>query len=457
MGSTSRIVIVSEDAISGRMAGPAIRCWEWAAALADTASVTLAAPSFTDVRPAGFTLERYRGPGDLKSLTQSADATIISGYTLRRCPFLQSLSCPLVVDLSHSFVLESLQTLARYSLERQWALFAERWRVLNELLLAGDFFVCNTERQRDYWLGMLSALGRINPATYTDDPTLRQLIDVVPFGLPAHPPQKTGPVLKGVYKSIEPTDKVILWGGGIYDWLDPLTLIEAVGQMARLRNDVKVFFAGIRHPNPHVTPMEMVGKALALSDSKDLTDRFVFFNDWVHYQARADYLLESDIGISLHLQHLEARYAFRTRSLDYIWAALPIVCTEGDTLADLVRREDLGRVVPVQDAEALVAAILDLVDQPDLRANLAPRFAGVAARHTWDITVRPLARFCQSPRTAPDRERLEWLGKKAQVGSTAGLSLWQERLSKGGETLRRDGPGALWHEITSLFRWRRGR
>ena len=57
------------------------------------------------------------------------------------------------------------------------------------------------------------------------------------------------------------------------------------------------------------------------------------------------------------LDHLETRFSFRTRMLDYLWATLPIVCTRGDHFAELVEREGLGLTVPYGDPEALAAAI----------------------------------------------------------------------------------------------------
>jgi glycosyltransferase involved in cell wall biosynthesis len=453
MHTPPHLLIISQDAIAKNMAGPPIRYWEWAAALAHSLKVTLAVPAAADLEPAGFDLTRYRHTDDLLSLTQSADAVLVSGYLLRRYPFLCSLDCPLIVDLSHSFVLESLQSLQGSRSEGQWATFDDRWQVLNEMLLAGDFFVCNTDRQRDYWLGMLSAMGRVNPDTYADDPGLRRLIAVVPFGLPTRPPQKTRRVLKGVHRAIRADDRIIYWGGGIYDWLDPLTLIRAAHQISRQRDDVKVVFAGVRHPNPHVTPMRMLDEAQDLSRSLGLTGRVVFFNDWVAYEERAEYLLEADIGISLHLDHLETRYAFRTRALDYLWTGLPVVCSQGDALADLVAGQGLGKVVPYQDVDALVGALLDLLAQPNLRSELAPRFARVAQDYTWQATTRPLAEFCLSPRVAPDRGRSVWSPETRRGGSGV---LWRERLAKGWRVLRRGGPLALWREVISFWDWQRG-
>ncbi len=92
--------------------------------------------------------------------------------------------------------------------------------VQTELLDRGDFFVCASERQRDYWMGMLSARGRVDRATYEADPTLRSLIDVLPFGCPTEPPVATEPVLRGVHPAIGTDDIVITWGGGTWEWFD---------------------------------------------------------------------------------------------------------------------------------------------------------------------------------------------------------------------------------------------
>ena len=55
--------------------------------------------------------------------------------------------------------------------------------VISEQLLRGDFFICASDKQRDFWLGQLAALGRLNPATYDEEENLDELIRVVPFGL----------------------------------------------------------------------------------------------------------------------------------------------------------------------------------------------------------------------------------------------------------------------------------
>ena len=80
-----------------------------------------------------------------------------------------------------------------------------------------------------------------------------------------------------------------------------------------------------------------------------LVDSHVFFNqDWVAFEDRQNYLLDADVGVSTHLDHIETEFSFRTRILDYLWAGLPIVATDGDSFAEVIVREDLGLVVPAR-------------------------------------------------------------------------------------------------------------
>ena len=103
-------------------------------------------------------------------------------------------------------------------------------------------------------------------------------------------------------------------------------------------------FLGLRHPNPAVPEMPVATELQALSAQLGLTGKHVFFNPgWVPYERRADFLLDADVAVSTHLDHLETRYSFRSRVLDYLWAGLPMVLTAGDVLADEVADGGPGR------------------------------------------------------------------------------------------------------------------
>jgi glycosyltransferase involved in cell wall biosynthesis len=150
--------------------------------------------------------------------------------------------------------------------------------------------------------------------------------------------------------------------------------------------------------------MRIVERAMGLARDLGLLDKAVFFNEWVPYEDRAAYLDEADLGLSTHRIHLETHLSFRTRMLDYIWAALPIVCTEGDHFGDLVRARGLGLVVPPDDEAALAAAIGCLLDDAALRERCRAGLAALRDELRWDRVAEPLRRFAVAPRFAADHE-----------------------------------------------------
>src|SRR5260370_18084086 len=105
---------------------------------------------------------------------------------------------------------------------------------------------------------------------------MRSLIDVVPFGLPAELPRPTAHGIKGVVPGVGTEDVVVLWTGGIWDWFDPLTAIEAAAALADEVPRFKLYFMGARHPNPDIPPMIMARRAEELPRERGVLNRTVF-------------------------------------------------------------------------------------------------------------------------------------------------------------------------------------
>lgn len=404
----SKVLVISEDIVGKKMAGPAIRCLEMAKALGANHEVVLAIPQ-TNLEEVptitGVIIRSYDGK-ILAELVDECNIVIIFGYLAYKFPFLKEVDKSIIVDIYDPFALENLEIHKGESIKQRVETHFFDQAVLNNLLEIGDFFVCASEKQRNFWLGMLAALGRINPETYDDDAKLRKLIDVVPFGIPDIPPQHSKFSLKGIHPGIGEKDKVVLWGGGIYNWFDPITLLHALDLITKRRTDIKLFFLGVSHPNPDIPQMKMCTEAINLSKRLGLEGKYVFFNQWAPYEERNNYLLEADIGISIHLEHLETEFSFRTRVLDYIWAGLPIITTKGDFVADLVDKKSLGLVVDYEDVEQLAKSIEHLIDDTKFNQKCQDNLKELAPIYTWRNAVKPLDNFCNNPCFAPDKSGL---------------------------------------------------
>jgi len=395
-----RVLIISHDVVGERMAGPGIRYWEMASVLATQQSVTLVAPQPIDRAVPDFACGSYTW-GDTSSLAPwlaTADVVVANGFVLVAHPDLASIAQPLVLDLYDPTLLENLELFRSAPEAQRRDQNRQDVELLNRQLAAGDFFLCATERQRDLYLGALMAAGRITPEATERDPQLRSLIDVAPFGLPTEPPTKRQPVLRNVVPGIGADDVLLLWTGGLWDWLDPLSLVQALPGVAAQHPNVRLVFLAGQHPG-NVAPMRMPQATKRLAAELDLLDRHVFFYDtWVPYDQRADFLLEADIAVSLHRNHLETQYAaVRSRFLDHLWAGLPSIVSDGDAAADLVQTHGLGSVVATQDIANTATTLARMIADEAARRACAEQARILAATFTWERTLAPLRIFCMRP------------------------------------------------------------
>lgn len=400
----SRILIITGDPIGVRMAGPAIRAWNMATLLAREHEVALVTTTMLEELAAPFALHRVP-PGDdaaFSALEQWADAIVFQGHAMSQFAALRTTRKVVVVDIydpMHLEMLEQGRELARATWELR---VSTATRVLNEQLACGDFFLCASERQRLFYLGQLAALGRINPSTYENDPHLERLIAVAPFGLDATPPAHRRDALKGVLPGISHDDKLLIWGGGLYSWFDPKTLIGAMARLGERRDNARLYFLGTRHPG--VDQMGIVRESHDLARELGALDSLVFFNEeWVDYADRENYLTEADAGVSTHMSHVETTFSFRTRILDYLWAGLPMVVTEGDSFAELVENEGLGIVVPALDVDALADALERILYDEEFIAETRKNVARVREAFYWERALEPLVTFLRTPSHAADR------------------------------------------------------
>ncbi len=353
-GVMTRVLVLTPDVLRARMAGPAMRAWHIAQRLAEEHEVRLLTTSpYCEVSSAAFLVAAV-GPKGLAEAEAWCDVMILQGYVMYHHPVLAMSQKIIVFDIYSPLHLETLALTKGTSSEARDAHVRLSIETLNHQLERGDFLICASERQRDLFIGQLCAVGRTNALTYDPDPTLRRLIDVVPFGLPDDDAEHRQPALRGVVPGIGPDDDILIWAGGVYDWFDPLTLIRAVAGVSKKRPSVRLYFMGMQHPNPDVPPMQMAIDARALAEELGVAGKHVFFNDgWVEYSERQNFLLEATLGVSTHFESLETRFSFRTRALDYLWAGLPIVATEGDSFGQLIEEEHLGLTVPPEDPQAL--------------------------------------------------------------------------------------------------------
>ncbi len=427
------ILVISDDVVGDLMAGPGIRAWELSRVLAGRFSVELAVPDYS---PGGALLEAapfktriysLRRPAPLIEAAREARILLLQGYVLSKVPALAGLGKVIIADIYDPFVLENLFNHAeRHTLQNRQAIHLHDLRVANGLLLRADHFLCASERQRDLYTGALMSLSRIDPAFMEAGPDIERLISVVPFGIDGGDAAAAaeGGAQEPLCPGIGPSDLMLLWGGVLTPWYDPQTLLEALAIARETEPRLKLLFMSVTHPNPEIPGWDTGDGAKRFVEGSPILRDAVFFNDgWVPYAERGRYFRRADIGVSIHRTHLETRYSFRTRMLDYIKHGCPILCSEGDYFADLIAREDLGVVVGSGDKDGIVRGLLALAGDEGRRAAIRARLEKVRERFQWRDMAAPLVAWCEETLRTPPPARPR-AGSKSKdripVGSRSG-------------------------------------
>jgi len=434
-----RVLLVSQDRLDGQVAGTSIRALELARALGADHDVVLAGVGEPPATVAGLPCVGYdpQHPGALRPVLAAVDVVV----TLPQWPplmrLLRASRVPVIYDLYVPQALEIIGGFAglRPRITHVMTEFAVDRSV--EALRHGHAFLCATEKQRDLYLGMLLAERLVDGPRYRADPSLRDLIDVVPFGLPGGRATATGAGgPRDAFEAIGPDDDVVLWNGGVWPWLDPVTAVRAVARLARRRPTVRLVFMGAAS---QVAARRTAEQARGEAARLGVLDRHVLFHDrWVGYEDRADWLLQADCALYAHHDHLETRFAFRTRLLDCFWAGLPVVCTGGDDLSDRVDREGAGRIFAPGDVDGCAAALDEVLDRG--RAPFAPALDRLADRYRWTSVVEPLERMVAAVGAGAAADA----GTGVAVdGGTAGVGRAPRRTMRPGHLARHHGYRAL--------------
>ena len=146
-------------------------------------------------------------------------------------------------------------------------------------------------------------------------------------------------------------------------------------------------------------------------------DEHVFFlEEWVTTEERHHYLLEADVGLTLHRDTAEMAVAARGRYMDYLWTGLPCVLGAGDALADRFGEAGFATTVPAGDLDGATAALARLVDDAAERERRRAIGHTLADEFRWPATVQPLLDAIE--RTAGARPAR--LGRRAALGRDLG-------------------------------------
>jgi glycosyltransferase involved in cell wall biosynthesis len=360
-GVSDRVVVMTEDVVGARMAGPGIRAFHFAAELSTRFDTTLVARlegATGSEEP--FRMMDWDSGEALEAIEQAAVVIGQPGRRILRARrgkhTIYDLFDPVVLELEEMRGSEGWRGRIHRAMES---------RRLIQALERGERLIAATDQQRDLYSGIAFSAGL---------PPVEERWLTVPFGVPEDDP----PVVERA------SPPVVIWNGGVWPWLDPETAVEAIEEVNRRGTQARLLFMGTGRPNARVTdslPRIAVPGASAYVEWND---------DWVPYRERAAVIGRASVSLMLHRRSSEARYSIRTRLFDAIWCGVPVVATEGGFAADLVDKEELGIVVPPEDSARVADAIEKILQDDDFRMRSVTRLREQRDRYRWSDVCSPL-------------------------------------------------------------------
>jgi glycosyltransferase involved in cell wall biosynthesis len=305
----------------------------------------------------------------------------------------------LIVDLYVPIYIESLAQELKGTQEEfdQYLFNLSHW---NTAFPRGDFFLCANETQYHFYNGVLSALGRINPLTFG-----KNLLDIVPYGIYNKPLAHDKVVCKG--KIIEKSDFMVLWFGGLYPWFDIKPLLDSIKKLSLMHPDIKLIILGGK--NPFVVDQKFMKQyeiAMNFAKNEELLNNNIFFIDWIPYEERNNWYIESDLVINLHHKTKETIYSWRTRIVDFIWGEIPLLSTGGDEATEYLAKKDCARLLENNTALEIIKNIEELYQNKTSLDQMKENIKNIKSEFYWESVTKNLSSFLQSSKISADREML---------------------------------------------------
>lgn len=395
-----------------RVEGGGLRSWGLARGLTLNAagfSVVLAEPADAGSSDAHALPTLHEGVAirtwtreSLDLLVKSFDTVVVS-YCGQTAPAVLAALLPhqqLVLDCNVPIYVE---VSARGSAARGGSALDQEYRgflgfvpEVNRALVRGDLFLCASEKQKLFYQGVLSALGRVNPVTYGVD-----LLKLVPYGVHETASRAAARPIDALTR--RPGSTRLLWFGALYPWFDISLLLEAVARLNDSGRDVTLTIVGAR--NPASTNSDFIATFNAFDDlmTRPRFRAHTYLQEWVDYRDCADWFANADLGVMISKPGLENSLAWRTRLVDMVGGKLPVATNPGDPLGDWLIERHAAAPLQVGDATELAHSLAAALASKESLANLRTSLDGVRRELTWQSVTRELAGDIRSGGLAPDR------------------------------------------------------
>ncbi len=246
---------------------------------------------------------------------------------------------------------------------------AQKIRTLAE----ADFFTCAGKRQRYYFMAFLLLAG-------VDLEDIQ--IHYMPVSMSGVPPEREPDL----------SNKFIIFAGGFYPWLDPTRGLADLARCIGQNGYSLEIFGGSHETNPEEKRRFEQFKAEMKRNPR------VTFHGTVPREELMSWYKKASLAFELMPQNPEREMAFTTRTVEFLWAGIPVIYNDYAELSELIARYQAGWLVPPGNSRELEKVIELITDDPGAVSRASENARRLVSENlTCEKVIAPLAEFCRRP------------------------------------------------------------
>ena len=244
----------------------------------------------------------------------------------------------------------------------------------------GDFFTCAGEYQKYYFISWLLEAGVM-------DIIYEKNICSVPISVDPNLPQIN------YNKKLESPIRFV-YGGMFLPWQDPFNAFEVVSEVFNENKGGVLEIFGGKHP---IHPIDTKAFDDFIKNAKN--NPFVKFRGIIPRNELIEEYKKAHLALDLMSWNLERELAFTTRTVEYLWAGLPVIYNNYSELSEYIEKYKAGWCVDPDNPEEIREVIEQILDNPEQLVEYSMNAQKLVRENfTWDKTIKPLVEFCKNPK-----------------------------------------------------------
>jgi glycosyltransferase involved in cell wall biosynthesis len=256
-----------------------------------------------------------------------------------------------------------------------------------------DHFIVRSEVARATLVASLALVGRLSYANYDRSARLEHLMSWIPIGFNRTSEARA----ERAPASLPIVDFV--WSGGIWDFYDPVVLVEAVARLARAGKPVSIRFM---YPPPAQQTLHEAAALEAAIRARELGSLIHLAQGSVAHDERDPIVKSARGSVLIAKDGIENYTAIRLRLRDSMLYRLPMVIDRHGATGDLVRALGIGVTVDGRDPDDVAAGLAAVRYDDALRGRLTANLELARTAFRIEPHADKLADFILRSEHAPD-------------------------------------------------------